>query len=155
MNPRRSIFYLDDESACLSVFGEMFGDEYDVRTAASLDEARTSLKERPADIVISDQRMPEIQGTEFLREVAENCPASFRVMLTGSAMISDVIREISVGVVNLFISKPWTEQDMRQMLERASASFELRNKTRQARQSLMQQQNNRNGDQDEPNHSAA
>lgn len=155
MNPKRSIFYLDDETACLSVFEEMFGDEYDVRTAASLDEARASLKERAADIVISDQRMPEIQGTEFLREVAESCPTSFRVMLTGSAMVSDVIREISVGVVNLFISKPWTEQDMRQMLERASASFELRNKTRQARQTLLQQQNNRNTESDEQNQSVA
>lgn len=149
MNSKRSIFYLDDETACLSVFEDMFGEEYDVRTASSLADARASLEQRPADIIISDQRMPEIQGTDFLREMAESCPASFRVMLTGSAMVSDVIREISVGVVNLFISKPWTERDMRQMLERASASFELRSKTRQARQALLQQHGKE--EPDEPN----
>lgn len=140
MNSKRSIFYLDDETTCLAVFQDMFGEEYDVRTAATLDAARAMLFERPADIVISDQRMPEIKGTEFLREVAAASPDSFRVMLTGSAVVNDVFREISVGVVNLFISKPWTEQDMRQMLERASASFELRNKTRQAREALLAQQ---------------
>ncbi|MGH9900542.1 MAG: response regulator [Pyrinomonadaceae bacterium] len=133
MKAKRSILYLDDESACVDVFQEMFCDEYDVRTVTTLSEARRALEEPPADIVISDQRMPEIEGTEFLREVSETRPASFRVMLTGSAMVSDVIKEISVGVVNLFVSKPWTEEGMRQTLERAGASFELRDKARRAR----------------------
>ena len=130
---KRSIFYLDDEAACVEVFRDMFGDEYDVRTATTLAEARRALTERPADIIIADQRMPDIEGTEFLREMCDLHPASFRVMLTGSAMVGDVIREISVGLVNLFVAKPWTEQNMRQMLKRSSESFELRSKARQAR----------------------
>ena len=111
----------------------MFCDEYDVRTATTLAEARHALTERPADIIISDQRMPEIEGTQFLREVAESYPSSFRVMLTGSAVVGDIIREIRDGIVNLFAAKPWTEQSMRQVLERAGASFELRSKAREAR----------------------
>ena len=129
---KRSIFYLDDEAICVEVFQDMFGDEYDVRTATTLAAARSALTERPADIIITDQRMPDIEGTEFLREMSDLHPASFRVMLTGSAMVGDVIREISVGLVNLFVAKPWTEQNMRQMLKRASESFELRSKARQA-----------------------
>ena len=131
---KRSILYLDDEVECLEIFKEMFGDEYDIRTASNLNAARAALAEAPADIVMSDQRMPDIEGTEFLREVAEKYPLSYRVMLTGSAVVGDVVREISEGVVNLFVSKPWTEQSMRQMLERASASFELRSKVHMMRQ---------------------
>lgn len=119
---KRSIFYLDDEAACLDVFQQMFGGEYDVRTETTLTGARRALKERAADIIISDQRMPEIDGREFLREVAEIYPSSFRVMLTGTVGVGQVIGDISRGVVNLFITKPWTEAYMRQALERASVS---------------------------------
>ncbi len=128
---KRSIFYLDDEPICVQVFGEMFGNEYDVQTATTLTEAREKLAARPSDIIISDQRMPEIEGTAFLREVAAMYPSSFRMMLTGGTLMGDVIREISDGTVNLFLAKPWMEEEMRQALERASASFELRNKARQ------------------------
>lgn len=142
---KRSVLYLDDEVECLNIFQEMFCDEYDIRVASNAAEAWRTLEEVPADIVISDQRMPGIEGTEFLRRVAERYPLSYRVMLTGSVVIGDVAREISEGVVNLFIAKPWTEQSMRQMLERASASFELRSKVHMARRSRAAEEEEREG----------
>jgi two-component system, NtrC family, response regulator HupR/HoxA len=123
---KRSIFYLDDEAQALSVFQETFGAEYDVRTATTISEAREMLAERPADIIISDQSMPEISGTEFLREVSEGYPSSYRVLLTGSVHLGDVLPEMSVGLVHLFLPKPWTRQDIEAMLERASMYFDLR-----------------------------
>ena len=121
---KRTVIYIDDEVGCLSLFLKMFGDEYDVRVAASPAEARRMLAERPADIIISDQSMPEIEGTEFLREVAEKYPASCRVMLTGSAAVGDCMRQISSGVIQFFITKPWTGDGVRQVLERAGALFD-------------------------------
>jgi DNA-binding NtrC family response regulator len=123
---KRTIFYLDDEVGCLSLFRETFGDKSDVRTATTLSEARRLLAERPADIIISDQTMPEIKGTEFLSEVAIAYPLSYRVLLTGSIHLGNVIPEIGTGLVHLFLPKPWTTQDIEAMLERASLSFELR-----------------------------
>jgi DNA-binding NtrC family response regulator len=96
----------------------MFRDEYDVRTAATLAEARRMLAESPADIIISDQSMPDMNGMDFLREVARTHPSSCRVLLTGSIHFGDVIVEIGNGIIHSFAPKPWTEQDMRQMLER-------------------------------------
>lgn len=127
---KRSIFYLDDEISLLEIFQEMFGDEYDVSTASRLDEARRVLAECSADIIISDQLMPEIEGTRFLAEAARMCPHSFRVLLTGNAVVGDVIPEISTGIVHLFLTKPWTEAEMRDVLERAKIFLESWGKIR-------------------------
>jgi DNA-binding NtrC family response regulator len=119
-----TILYIDDEVECLNIFQEMFGDEYDVRTAATLGDARRMLAERPADIVISDQSMPEIKGTDFLAEVAAAYPSSYRVLLTGSVHLFGVMPEIGTGLVQLFVPKPWMAEDMSRMLERAGTHFE-------------------------------
>jgi len=124
----RSILYFDDEPTMLDLFQEMFGHEYDVRTTTLLTEARQLLSERPAEIIISDQVMPEISGTEFLREVAKLYPSSYRIMLTGSMLAGDAIPEILSGIVQLFIPKPWSKQSMQQMLERASLQVDLNRK---------------------------
>jgi DNA-binding NtrC family response regulator len=115
---KTSIFYFDDESILLDIFHEMFHGEYEVRTAATLSEARMILSECP-DIIISDWNMPEISGTDFLREAAKISPDSFRILLTGYGQVGDVFSEISTGLVQLFITKPWDEIEMRKALERA------------------------------------
>jgi DNA-binding NtrC family response regulator len=103
----------------------MFGGEYEVRTTTRLGEARRLLAEHPADIVISDQSMPEIKGTDFLIEVATTQPSSYRVLLTGNITAGDAITEIGAGIVHIFITKPWTVENMSKALGRASLSVEL------------------------------
>jgi DNA-binding NtrC family response regulator len=121
---KRAIFYIDDEVGCLNLFQETFGGENDVRTASTLAEARRMLAEHPADIIISDQTMPEITGTEFLREAALTRPSSYRVLLTGNIGFAQVMPEIGTGIIHFFAPKPWAQQDMRQMLERAVMHFD-------------------------------
>jgi len=126
---KRTILYLDDEEHCLEVFRLMFGGEFDVRTVGTPGEARLELASRAAEIVISDKLMPEIDGTEFLREVAEKYPASCRVLLTGMATVGGVVQQIGNGVVQFFLTKPWTKQEVREVLERAGALLESRGGT--------------------------
>jgi len=114
-----TVLYLDDESPLLDIFSQMFSDEYDVRTASTLAEARQLLKSCTPAIIISDWSMPEVSGLDFLREAAEACPDSFRIILTGYGQVGDAIGEISAGLVELFITKPWTEDELRKALERA------------------------------------
>jgi DNA-binding NtrC family response regulator len=125
---RYSILYFDDEQSLLDIFEEMFGGKYEVRTTTTLAEARRILADCTVEIVISDQLMPEIEGTEFLREAAALCPDSFRIMLTGHAVVGEMLAEISSGIIQLFVVKPWTEEQLRQVLERAIVSFNLRRK---------------------------
>ena len=117
---KRTILYLDDDAACLSLLRDTLGEDYEVRTAMTHAEARRLLSLSRADIVISDQVMPDIKGAEFLREVAEAYPQSFRVLLTGGDTVGNLLGEISTGVINFFITKPWTLQDMQRMLEIAA-----------------------------------
>jgi DNA-binding NtrC family response regulator len=121
-----SILYLDDEAACLDVFRHMFGGDYDVRTVTTADEARRALGEREFDIVISDQQMPGMRGTDFLREVAATHPDSYRMMLTGNTTLGETMHEFAARVIHGFLTKPWTEHQMRQALERAGVSQAMR-----------------------------
>lgn len=122
---RLSILYLDDEAPCLDIFRLMFGDDYKVRTALRLDEARRALAEADFDIVFSDYRMPEITGSAFLQEVAAARPDTFRVMLTGALGVGGVLSELSEGIIHLFLKKPWSEEGMRMALELAGATRAL------------------------------
>jgi DNA-binding NtrC family response regulator len=119
---KTSILYLDDEETCLDVFSQTFSEEYLVVAVSTLAAARDALKSKRFDIIISDQQMPEIDGLTFLREVARFHPETFRMMLTGSIGLGDVFREVSEGIIHLFVTKPWTETNMRQALERAALS---------------------------------
>lgn len=122
---KQTILYLDDDVACLGLFQHTFGEAYDVRTALTYVEANRLLSARQVDIIISDQIMPDIKGTEFLREVAQQYPQSFRVLLTGGATIGNLLHEIGTGIVQFFLPKPWTSQDIQQMLELATTTHHL------------------------------
>ena len=101
-----SIILLDDEPAVLDIFREAYGGRFDVRTAETLSAARRLLAEGRPDVVISDQVMPEISGTEFLQEVADRHPSCYRVILTGSLTVWAAAAEISSGLIHFFLPKP-------------------------------------------------
>jgi DNA-binding NtrC family response regulator len=122
---KRTILYLDDEVSCLSLFREMFGDEYDVRTASTPEEAHRMLAARLADVVISDQTMPGTTGKVFLAEVAASYPNTYRVLLTGSITVGVALREIGTGVVQAFVTKPWSKEEINRVLERGLAEDHL------------------------------
>jgi DNA-binding NtrC family response regulator len=127
------IFYFDDDATQLEVFQKMFGERYEVLTATTVAEARRVLAEHEPDIIISDQKMPEIDGTEFLREAAAALPDSFRVLLTGAITVGEVLPQVSSGIVHLFAPKPWSEEGLSVALERAAASLEVGRHGRKAR----------------------
>lgn len=119
---RMTILYLDDEAPCLDIFMQMFGRDHEVRTALVVGEARRALAEDSFDIVFSDYRMPETNGSAFLREVASLQPDSYRVMLTGAVGVGGLISELGEGVIHFFLKKPWSEEGMRRALEIVAVS---------------------------------
>jgi CheY-like chemotaxis protein len=120
MKARPRILVVDDEEAILETMAFTFEDDYEVLTSASPREALALLeREGPVAVVITDQRMPEMTGVEFLAKVFELHPTTVRIILTGFADMDAIIRAINDGHVYAYITKPWEPDQLKQVVRRA------------------------------------
>ncbi len=128
--PRQlTLLCVDDEANILSALQRLFRPEgYRIFTAESGREGLEILERETVDLVISDMRMPEMNGAQFLEQVQAKWPDTVRVLLTGYAEISVTIDAINKGQIYRYISKPWEDADMillvRQTLERRALEQE-------------------------------
>jgi CheY-like chemotaxis protein len=119
--PRPRLLIVDDEEAILETMSFTFEDDYEVFTSTSASEALVMLdKHAPVAVVISDQRMPEMTGVEFLARVFKRSPATQRIILTGFADMNAIIRAINDGHVYAYITKPWEPDQLKQVVRRAA-----------------------------------
>lgn len=119
-NTKPKILFVDDEEYNLLVFRTSFRKLYDVVTAPSASEARELLKTNPADIIISDQRMPDMTGVEFLNSLPDDSD-SVRMILTGYSDMEAVIDALNKGKISKFISKPWQKAELQKIIDEAIA----------------------------------
>src|SRR5262245_47412216 len=120
MSPRPRILVVDDEEAILETMTFTFEDDYEVLTSSSARDALALLeREGPVAVVISDQRMPEMTGVEFLAKVFALHPTTVRIILTGFADMDAIIRSINDGHVYAYITKPWEPDQLKQVVRRA------------------------------------
>ena len=123
---RHTILYVDDEVHNLTVFEVAFQDDYDVRIAGSAREAMEILRDHEVHLVVADQRMPEMTGVQFLEIVVEEYPDIVRMILTGYTDIDAIIQAINAGRVYQYATKPWEEEQLKVVIDRALESWDLR-----------------------------
>jgi len=127
MSDRARILIVDDEEAILETMAFTFEDDYDVLTASSAPEALGVLDANaPIAAVITDQRMPEMTGVEFLARVYERHPNTTRIILTGYADGDAMVRAINEGHVYAYVTKPWEPDALKQLVHRAVELHRLR-----------------------------
>ncbi|MCP4702898.1 MAG: response regulator [Gammaproteobacteria bacterium] len=114
------ILFVDDERQILIPLKAMFKKQYGVRTAISGPAGLEIVRNDNIQIVVSDQRMPEMQGIEFLRVVKEISPNTVRILLTGYADLSAVMESVNTGEIFRFIEKPWNNERLRSIIETAA-----------------------------------
>ncbi|MFY0686652.1 MAG: response regulator [Cyclobacteriaceae bacterium] len=102
-----SILYVDDEMPNLRGFKSTFRWYYNVFTALSGPEALEILAEKKIDIVVSDHRMPEMNGTDLLRQVYEMYPDAKRMILSGFIKRDELGEAVGSFGIHEFVSKPW------------------------------------------------
>jgi response regulator RpfG family c-di-GMP phosphodiesterase len=125
-NERINILYVDDEQNNLMSFKASFRLKYNVFTAISGDEAIKILKENNIEIIITDQRMPNMTGVEFLEMVLQINPDPMRILLTGYADLNAVIEAVNKGKIFHYLSKPWNEEELDMTILRAYDIYKKR-----------------------------
>lgn len=121
------ILFVDDEANVLNALKRLMSFEsYRCRFFISAKEALQSLEQEPADIIVSDMRMPEMPGDEFLIACRPFCPNAFYFILSGYADFNSVIHALNEGGVQRFISKPWQDEKLLQAFSEAAELVRLR-----------------------------
>ena len=122
----RTLLLVDDEENILrSLVRLLRRDGYKILTANSGDEGMEVLKENDVSVIISDQRMPQMTGVEFLSEVKEIYPGTVRIVLSGYTDLKSVTDAINQGAIFRFLTKPWDDALLRANIEEAFQYYEL------------------------------
>lgn len=126
-----SVLYVDDEENNLRSFKATFRRTYNVHVAISGDEGLKILENEDIQVIITDQRMPEMSGIEFLTKVLEFNKEPMRMLLTGYSDINAVIDSINKGQVYRYLTKPWNEDELKSAIESAYEVFSLRKENKE------------------------
>lgn len=126
------ILFVDDERNVLRSLERLFmEEEYEVVTAASGQEGLELLElSGPFQLVVSDYRMPSMNGVEFLSEVCRRWPETERIILSGYADTAAIVAAINEGQIYKFIAKPWNDDDLLGTIRDALERHALRDSNR-------------------------
>jgi DNA-binding NtrC family response regulator len=121
---KRPILVVDDELDILQSLKGLLRRDFEVHTANSGAEAITVLEEHPIHVVMTDQRMPQMTGVEFLRRIKTDHPEAIRVIFTGYADIQAVVDAVNQGNVFRYVAKPWNPEELIDALREAGEVYD-------------------------------
>ncbi|MEO1374023.1 MAG: response regulator [Cyanobacteria bacterium J06635_10] len=123
---KQKILVVDDEPDNLDLLYRTFRRDFQVLKADSGNNALQVLAdEGEVAVIISDQRMPEMKGTEFLSKTLPQFPDTVRIILTGFTDIEDLVDAINAGQVYRYITKPWDPEELKGVVQRAAQTYDL------------------------------
>lgn len=118
---RPRVLCVDDEPNVLRSLNWLLRSRFEVASATDANEGLELIRNSEFDVVISDQRMPGMTGTEFLERVKATSPNTMRLLLTGYSDYTDVLRSVNESEVFRFINKPWDNQHLIETVSYAAA----------------------------------
>ena len=124
------ILYVDDELNNLISFKATFRQHYTLHIAKSAEEGLQILSAHPIQAIITDQRMPEVTGVQFLEKVIPKYPDPIRMILTGFSDIEDIIKAINTGQVFRYITKPWDYNELKMTIDNALQLYDLQHSSK-------------------------
>ncbi len=123
----RKILYVDDEANLLSSFRALMRKEevetYLLQDSTKIDEMLQ--KNGPFAVVLSDQRMPGLTGSEVLQKVAQENSDTLRVLVTGYSDFTEMIQAINNGGISHYISKPWKDDELKRVINNLVERYNL------------------------------
>jgi response regulator RpfG family c-di-GMP phosphodiesterase len=123
------LLIVDDELPNLRLLQRLFTPDFQCLTASSGAEAMQLLEHHDVAILISDQRMPEMTGMELLTKTARLRPHMVRILLTGYTDVETLVEALNSGLVYKYVSKPWSNDNLKFTVKRACQHYESRKKS--------------------------
>ncbi len=115
-----AILFVDDEPNVLKALVRLFHNEhYEIHFAKSAGEGLELLKQTPIDLIISDMRMPVMNGADFFTQVLEQWPTTIRILLTGYADLQSTIDAVNKGRIYNYCNKPWNDEELKLLVRNA------------------------------------
>ena len=135
-----TVLFVDDEVNILRAVQRLLRHEpCRVLTASRGSEALGLLADDAAQVVVSDQRMPEMNGVELLSVIRERHPDAVRMMLTGYTEMNVAVDAINHGEIYRLITKPWNDEELKATLRQAFDHYDLKNEIRRLNQVTREQ----------------
>lgn len=132
------VLVVDDEPDILRAFELGYGDELHIVTASGGPAALAVLEKQDVAVIVADQRMPGMSGTEFLERSMELRPDAVRIILTGYTDIEALVRAVNASHVWRYVAKPWDSEELRLALLRAVEVFHLKRENQRLLEALRQ-----------------
>lgn len=137
--PTRHLLLLDDEPNIVRSLRRVFrAQPWTVHTATTPDEAFELLARHPVGVVMSDQRMPLMRGTDFLARVKQLYPDTMRIVLSGYTELQSVTDAINDGAIYKFLTKPWVDSQLTAEIEQAFQQYEMAAENQMLQQRLQE-----------------
>ncbi len=133
-----SVLYVDDEVVNLKAFQANFRRIFNVFIARSAQEGEEMLENNTIHVVLTDQRMPEVTGVEFLKKILIKHPNTIRILITAFSNIQAVIDAINKGNVYRYVTKPWDLEELQSIIQNAYEVYALREENKILTKSLLQ-----------------
>ena len=125
MSRRHTLLVVDDEPDVVHSVQDLLRLDYKVLGATRAKDGLRILQEQEVHLVMTDQRMPEMTGVEFLSQVRGDHPEAIRLLFTGYADLKAVVDAINQGNVYRYITKPWDPDDLQIIIRQASEQYDL------------------------------
>lgn len=137
--PADYVLYVDDQTENLDGFMFTFRKDFRILTADSAVKGMELLAKYPIKVILTDQRMPDITGVEFLEKVLPLYPNIVRILVTGFADIEATIQAVNKGKIYHYVTKPWKSEELKMVIQNAISYHDLKNQNRQLLDTLTQQ----------------
>lgn len=118
------LLIVDDEMPNIRLLERLFRQDYFCLTASSGEEAISLLDQHEVAVIITDQRMPQMTGIELLKKSADRRPHMVRILLTGYTDLEALVEAVNCGLVYMYVSKPWNNDDLKLRVGRAVEHYE-------------------------------
>ena len=118
------LLIVDDEMPNIRLLERLFQHDYHCLTASSGEDAMSLLDQHEVAVIITDQRMPQMTGIELLKRSADRRPHMVRILLTGYTDLDALVEAVNCGLVYMYVSKPWNNDDLKLRVGRAVEAYE-------------------------------